>query len=78
MLDELSSLQTDSSGFATLSKYVERFGGQTPLLLQGSKADLDRLREALPTAVQKGFSTEPLTAAMTDWASSGDVPKPCC
>ncbi len=64
VLDELGALQTDSPGFSTLSKYVERFGGQTPLLLQGSGSDLNRLREALPTAVQKRFSTSPLTAAM--------------
>ncbi|MBX3169974.1 MAG: AAA family ATPase [Candidatus Eremiobacteraeota bacterium] len=64
VLDELGSLQADSPGFATLSKYVERFGGQTPLLLQGSGSDLNRLREALPTAVQKRFTTSPLTAGM--------------
>ncbi|MBN9417205.1 MAG: AAA family ATPase [Candidatus Eremiobacteraeota bacterium] len=64
VLDELSGLKTDSPGFGTLSKYVERFGGQTPLLLQGSNSDLNRLREALPTAVQKRFSTSPLTAPM--------------
>ncbi len=64
VLDDLGSLQTDSPGFATLSKYVERFGGQTPLLLQGSGSDLNRLREALPTAVQKRFTTAPLTAGM--------------
>lgn len=64
VLDDLAALQTDSPGFATLSKYVERFGGQTPLLLQGSGSDLNRLREALPTAVQKRFTTSPLTAGM--------------
>ena len=32
------------------------------MLLQGSASDLNRLREALLTAVQKRYSTSPLTA----------------
>ncbi|MBS2037248.1 AAA family ATPase, partial [bacterium] len=64
VLDDLASLQPNSAGFGILAKYMERFGGQTPLIMQGSNSDLNRLREALPTAVQKRFSTSPLTAEM--------------
>ena len=34
VLDDLAQISTNSPGFATLSKYIERFGGQTPLLMQ--------------------------------------------
>lgn len=64
VLDELAQIPANSPGFEKLGEYIQRFGGQCPLLLQGSSSDLQRLRGALPTAVTKRFTTEPLTASM--------------
>ncbi|MCW5867560.1 MAG: AAA family ATPase [Candidatus Eremiobacteraeota bacterium] len=64
VLDDLAQIGLNSPGFATLGKYIERFGGQTPLLLQGAAADLERLKTALPTVPHKRFNTQPLSAPM--------------
>ncbi|MFN8608476.1 MAG: AAA family ATPase [Vulcanimicrobiota bacterium] len=64
VLDDLKQITADSPGFAVLNDYMERFGGQTPLLLQGSKSDLERLRGCVSTGVYKHFRSEPLTASM--------------
>ena len=64
VLDDLAQIGLNSPGFATLSKFIERFGGQTPLLLQGTTTDLERLKTALPTVTHKRFNTQPLTAGM--------------
>ncbi|MBS2037247.1 AAA family ATPase [bacterium] len=64
VLDDLKQIPADSPGFAVLNEYMERFGGQTPVALQGSKSDLERLRGCVSTGVHKHFRTEPLTAAM--------------
>ncbi len=64
VLDDLAQISTNSPGFATLSKYIERFGGQTPLLMQGTASDLERLKTALPTVTHKRFNTQPLNAGM--------------
>jgi len=64
LLDDLAQISLNSPGFAVLSKFIERFGGQTPLLLQGSTTDLDRLKSALPTVTHKRFNTQPMSAEM--------------
>jgi SpoVK/Ycf46/Vps4 family AAA+-type ATPase len=63
-LNELDQIKPDSPGFGVLKTYLERFGGQTPLLLQGSGPDLDKLRGSLPTMVRHRFQSKPLTPAM--------------
>jgi SpoVK/Ycf46/Vps4 family AAA+-type ATPase len=64
VLDDLKQIPANSPGFGVLNEYMERFGGQNPLLLQGSKSELERLRGCVHTGVHKQFRTEPLTAAM--------------
>ena len=64
VLDDLKQIPSNSPGFGVLNDYMERFGGQNPLLLQGSKSELERLRGCVHTGVHKQFRTEPLTAAM--------------
>ena len=63
-LNELDQIKPDSPGFGVLKSYLERFGGQTPLLLQGSGPDLDKLRGSLPTMVRHRFQSKPLTPSM--------------
>ncbi|MBS2034466.1 AAA family ATPase [bacterium] len=70
-LNELDQIKPDSPGFGVLKKYLERFGGQTPLLLQGSGPDLDKLRGSLPTMVRQRFQSKPLTPAqMADFVAT--------
>jgi SpoVK/Ycf46/Vps4 family AAA+-type ATPase len=64
VLDDLGQIGLNSPGFEMLGKYIERFGGQMPLVLQGATSDLERLKSALPTVTHKRFSTAPLTAGM--------------
>ena len=64
VLDELGQIGLSSPGFEILGKYIERFGGQMPLVLQGGTSDLDRLKNALPTVTHHRFNTQPLSAGM--------------
>ena len=64
VLDDLAQIAPSSAGFATLGKFIERFGGQIPLLLQGVGSDLDKFKNVLPTVPHKRFSTSPMTAEM--------------
>lgn len=60
-LDELDKIKPDSEGFGVLKTYLERFGGETPLLLQGSGPDLEKLKNSLPTMIRHRFQSKPLT-----------------
>ena len=60
-LDELDKIKPDSEGFGVLKTYLERFGGQTPLLLQGAPSDLDKLKNSMPTMIRHRFQSKPLT-----------------
>ncbi|MFN8608478.1 MAG: AAA family ATPase [Vulcanimicrobiota bacterium] len=64
VLDELGQIAPNSAGFDTLGKFIERFGGQIPLLLQGVGSDLDKFKNVLPTVTHKRFNTAPMTAGM--------------
>ncbi|MBS2038598.1 AAA family ATPase [bacterium] len=64
VLDDLAQIAPNSAGFETLSKFIERFGGQIPLLLQGTGSDLDKFKNTLPTVTHKRFNTSPMTAEM--------------
>ncbi len=62
-LDELGGIAADACGFELLARHVERFGGQAPVILRGSAAELDEFKKVLPTATRGRFSLDSLTPA---------------